>query len=115
MAQLWRKLCGTITTMFVLNFWHTRKKKLYVVGKNCIFFQEEVIFCGHVLRQGRRSPAPGKLLPIQMWELPGTVTEFRGFLGLTNYFSEYVEHYADTAALLMGKLQLNRKDGKKRF
>jgi hypothetical protein len=77
------------------------------------FFEEEVEFCGHVLREGRRSPAPGKLLPIQLWELPQTVTELRGFLGLTNYFAEYVEHYADTAAPLMGKLQLNRKDGKK--
>ena len=70
-------------------------------------------FCGHVLREGRRSPAPGKLLPIQQWELPRTVTELRGFLGLTNYFAEYVEHYAATAAPLMGKLQLNRRDGRK--
>ena len=39
------------------------------------FFQKEVEFCGHVLREGRRSPAPGKLIPVQMWELPQTVTE----------------------------------------
>ena len=51
------------------------------------FFGEEVQFCGHILRAGRRSPAPGKLMPIQLWELPRTVTELRGFLGLTNYFS----------------------------
>ena len=77
------------------------------------FFKWEVEFCGHILRQGRRSPAPGKLLPIKNWELPKTVTELRGFLGLTNYFSEYVEHYAESAAPLMGKLQLNRHDGRK--
>ena len=77
------------------------------------FFQREVGFCGHILRRGRRSPDPGKLMPIQFWELPQTVTELRGFLGLTNYFSEYVEHYAETAAPLMGKLQLSRQDGKK--
>jgi hypothetical protein len=77
------------------------------------FFQREVEFCGHILRDGVRQPAPGKLLPIQKWELPRTVTALRGFLGLTNYFSEYVPNYAETAAPLMSKLKLNRLDGKK--
>ena len=52
------------------------------------FFHREIEFCGHILRDGTRSPAPGKLLPLQKWELPRTVTELRSFLGLTNYFSE---------------------------
>jgi len=43
---------------------------------------EEVEFCGHILREGRRSPAPGKLLPIQKWEIAHSVTALRGFLGL---------------------------------
>ena len=77
------------------------------------FFQQEVEFCGHILRDGQRSRAPGKLLPIQKWELPRTVTELRQFLRLTNYFSEYVQNYAETAAPLMAKLKLNREDGKK--
>ena len=37
----------------------------------------------------------------------------RGFLGLSNYFAEYVPHYAEFAGPLMGKLRLNRIDGKK--
>lgn len=86
-------------------------EKLVCHPEKSHFFQKEVEFCGHILREGRRSPAPGKLLPIQQWELPRTVTELRGFLGLTNYFAEYVEHYADSAAPLMGKLQLSRHDG----
>ena len=77
------------------------------------FFQVEVVFVGHVLRAGRRSPAPGKLMPIRNWQLPKTVTELRGFLGITNYYSEYVHHYAEVAAPLMGKLRLNRQDGRK--
>ena len=90
-----------------------KENRMVCSAEKSEFFQEEVEFCGHILRLGRRSPAPGKLLPIQLWELPQTVTELRGFLGLTNYFSEYVEHYAETAAPLMGKLQLSRQDGKK--
>ena len=76
-------------------------------------FMTEVEFCGHILKEGRREPAPGKLLSIQRWELPKTVTQLRGFLGLTNYYSSFVPHYAEFAGPLMSKLQLNRKDGKK--
>ena len=90
-----------------------KEQKMVCSIEKSELFQDEVEFCGHILREGRRSPAPGKLMPIQLWELPQTVTELRGFLGLTNYFSEYVEHYAETAAPLMGKLQLSRQDGKK--
>ena len=90
-----------------------REVRIVCKSQKSKFFQPEVEFCGHILREGRRSPAPGKLLPIKNWELPQTVTELRGFLGLTNYFSEYVEHYAESAAPLMGKLQLNKQDGRK--
>ena len=77
------------------------------------FFCLEVEFCGHILRDGKRSPAPGKLLPLQKWEPPKTITELRSFLGLTNHFSEYVPAYASFAAPLMAKLKINPEDGKK--
>ncbi len=76
-------------------------------------FMKEVEFCGHILREGRRSPAPGKLISIQKWELPATLTEFWGFLGLTNYYSCYVPNYSTFAATLMSKLQVGRVEGKK--
>ena len=90
-----------------------KEQKLVCSFPKCMIFQEKVEFCGHILSQGKRSPAPGKLLPIQLWELPETVTALRGFLGLTNWFSEYVHHYAELAAPQQGKLRLNRQDGKK--
>ena len=90
-----------------------QENELVVDPKKSHLFMREVEFCGHVLREGRRSPAPGKLLAIQKWELPRTVTQLRGFLGLTNYYSCYVRKYADIAAPLMNMLQVNRVDGKK--
>ena len=89
------------------------EQSLYADWDKAKLFMREVEFCGHVLREGKRGPAPGKLLSIQGWELPKTVTQLRGFLGLTNYYSCYVPNYADLAAPLMAKLQLNREDGKK--
>ncbi len=76
-------------------------------------FMKEVEICGHILREGRRSPAPVKLLSIQKWELPATITELRGFLGLTNYYSCYVPNYSTYAAPLMSRLQVGRVEGKK--
>jgi hypothetical protein len=72
-----------------------------------------VEFCGHVLREGRRSPAPRKLLSIQKWELPRTITQLRCFLGLTNYYSGYVKNFSTLASPLMSHLQVGRMEGKK--
>ena len=90
-----------------------KEHKLLVGPLKTKLFMREVEFCGHVLSEGRKQPAPGKLLSIQKWQLPQTVTQLRGFLGLTNYYSCYVDHYAEFAGPLMGKLQLSREDGKK--
>ncbi len=76
-------------------------------------FMGEVEVCGKILREGKQSPAPGKLLSIQKWELPGKVTELRGFLVLTNYYLSFFRNYAALAAPLVGKLQVNRLDEKK--
>ena len=69
-------------------------------------FVREVEFCGHLLREGRRYPSPGKLLPLQKWELPPTLTKLRGFLGLCNYYEEYVPGYSQLAWRLMEKLKV---------
>ena len=76
-------------------------------------FMRSVQFCGHVLVEGKRFPAPDKLVALQNWELPKTVTALRGFLGLANYYSGYVPHFAEIAAPMTSMLQLNRQDGRK--
>ena len=52
-------------------------------------------------------------MALQKWELPLVVTQLRGFLGLANYFSEYVPNFANMAGPLTSKLLLNRVEGKK--
>jgi hypothetical protein len=85
--------------------------KIFVDPRKSHLFLREVEFCGHVLREGRRSPAPGKLRAIQKWERPRTISQMRGFLGLTNYYSGYVRGYANLAAPLMDTLKVGREDG----
>ena len=90
-----------------------REHKLVCSPKKSLFFMRTVEFCGHVLREGRREPASGKLQALQKWELPRTITELRGFLGLANYYSCYVPKYADLAAPLQERLKVGREEGKK--
>jgi hypothetical protein len=73
----------------------------------------EVVFVGHILSRGQRSPAPGKITALQNWPQPNTVTKMRGFLGLANHYSSYVPNYAHLAAPLMDMLKVGRADGKK--
>ena len=87
--------------------------QMIVEPKKCHWFALDVEFCGHFIKAGRREPAPGKLFSIQKWDLPRTVNQLRGFLGLANYYSSYVKKFAEHAGPLMVKLQLNRVDGKK--
>ena len=89
------------------------KHDIVVSTKKMKLFMKEVEFCGHILSEGKRRPAPGKLMALQKWELPMVVTQLRGFLGLANYFSDYVPKYASMAGPLFAKLQLNKFDGKK--
>ena len=52
--------------------------------KKAHFFIPEVKFCGHILGGGTRRPEPGKLMAIEKWEIPRTISELRAFLGFTN-------------------------------
>ena len=80
--------------------------------RKCKLFTKRVEFCGHVLGNGRRRPCPGKLLAVQRWEPPSTVTALRAFLGLCNHYSTYVKMYAEYAAPLQEKLKVPKEHAK---
>ena len=89
-----------------------KEQKLIVDISKCRLFVPEVEFCGHILGGGTRRPAPGKLLAIEKWETPTTITQLRSFLGFTNYYSSYVKEYAKLVAKLQDKLKVPRDVGK---
>jgi transposase InsO family protein len=89
------------------------KAQLVASGPKCKFFVKEVEWCGNILCDGVRKPMPGKLNAIAKWELPPTVTALRSFLGFCNYYSTFVQGFANMAARLLDKLKVGRVDGKK--
>ena len=63
-----------------------RKEELVASVSKIDFFVRSVEFCGHVLRNGTRRPAPGRMFALERWEKPDNVRELQGFLGLANYY-----------------------------
>ena len=89
-----------------------REKEWVARFEKCNFFAKEVEFLGHVLKDGQRKPAPGKLLAVEKWELPQTITGLRAFCGFANHYSSYIEKYSELAAPLQDKLRVNRVEDK---
>ena len=52
-------------------------------------------------------------MALEKWEAPKTITALRGFLGFTNYYSNYVENYAKLVAPLQDLLKVDKATGKK--
>ena len=75
-------------------------------------FLKSVEFCGSLLDNGTRRPSPGKLVAIQKWKRPETLTELRGFLGCCIFYNTFVPNYAEFAAPLTELLKVGRDTGK---
>ena len=92
-----------------------RKEELVASVSKTDFFVRSVEFCGHVLENGTRRPAPGKMLALERWDKPDNVRELRGFLGLASSYSGYVQNYASIATPLINMLKdlPKHKNGKK--
>ena len=82
-----------------------RKEELVALVSKTVFFVRLVDFCCHVLENGTRRPAPGKMLALEGWEKPDNVQELRGFLGLAKYSSGNVQNYASIATPVIKMLK----------
>ena len=82
-----------------------RKEELVASVSKTDFFVRSVEFCGHVLANGTHRRTPGKMLALERREKPDYVQELRGFLGLANYYSGYVQIYACIATPLIEMLK----------
>ena len=68
-----------------------------VEEEKCHTFCQRVRYCGHNLHQGRRSPAPEKVVC--------TPKQMKGFPGVCHWYSPYIPQYASLAAPLMDSLK----------
>ena len=76
------------------------KFKLKLKPKKCELFQREVIFLGHRVSGEGVAPNPAKIQEVQGWATPADRKQLESFLGLANYYREYVKGFAEVAAPL---------------
>ena len=60
------------------------------------FFRKEIEFLGYTISHNIIKTDLKKIESIVKYPPPTNLRELRGFLGLTNYYREFVKNYADS-------------------
>jgi hypothetical protein len=68
--------------------------KLTVAWHKCHFYQQEILFLGHIVTQNGVKADPAKVTAVAQYPQPRDPHELRSFLGMSNYFRRYIKQYA---------------------
>ena len=79
------------------------------------FFQKEVQFLGNIIGKNFVKPDPKKINAILDCQPPNTLRELRSFLGLANFCSPFIKHFATIASPLTDLLQGETKASQKKI
>lgn len=76
------------------------KYNLIVNPEKCHFFCTEVVLLGFIVNKNGRRINPEKIANVQTWAAPTNAKMVQRYLGLFNYFREYIPLYSTLAAPL---------------
>ena len=71
----------------------------------CKWFEQELTFVEHVIGINGIRPDPRNIEKIKNAQVLSNTTQLRGFLGLAQYYCQYVKDYADIAGPLYDMLK----------
>ena len=63
----------------------------------CEFFKSRITYLGHIVSKDGIETEKKKVIAIQEWPIPKTVTEVHSFLGFMNYYLKFIPKYAQIA------------------
>ena len=77
-----------------------REVGLTAKPSKCEWAAASFTYLGHVVGRGQVRPEEGKVKAARDFARPITKTDIRSFLGLTTYYRNFVDHYADNSVAL---------------
>lgn len=83
--------------------------------KKCVFNKQEIKILGNVISKGIVKPDPEKVEAIKNYARPETVKELRLFLGLANYYRDFIIGFAELATPMTDKLKGEIKRSNKKI
>lgn len=84
-----------------------RAHQLQANMSKCTFGTNQVEYLGHVIPGNGVETTPTKIQDVLNWKTPTTVTQLRGFLGLTGYYRRFIQGYAEICRPLHQVLKKN--------
>ena len=86
-----------------------KENNLYVKLEKCAWKVEKVNFLGVIIGQGKIEMEKDKVAGVLNWPIPKTVRDVRKFLGLVNYYRQFVKDFAKLAQLLNNLIRKEEK------
>jgi hypothetical protein len=74
-----------------------RKHQFYCKRSKCLFLQPEVPYLGFLITADGLKVDPSKIAAIREWPTPTCVSELRSFMGLVQFFDNFIPHFADVS------------------
>ena len=72
-----------------------REHKVLIKASKCVWGQTELPYLGHIISKDGLKPDPKKVQSVVDWPQPTCLREVLQFLGLTNFFTKYIQGYAN--------------------
>jgi len=73
---------------------------LFAKASKCMFATTSIDYLGHHISAAGVEMDPSKVSAVIDWPQPTSLTQLKGFLGLTGYYRKFVKGYASIAAPL---------------
>ena len=86
-----------------------KENDLFIKPEKCSFYKNKVDFLGFIIEEEKIKMNPTKLKGILKWPAPQNLTQLQSFIGLCNFYHQFINHHSNKCTplnLLLKKTQL---------